>query len=494
MIYRTYINKFNTLIEDSSLNTGINPVAELVYGANVSRIICYFDHSKLKEMVDSNIFPDMSKLHHTLRITNAGSIDFTELHCNEFSSIGSNRKRRATSFDIIFFLIPKFWDRGKGFDYSRTAFNRDFYDTKSKHYASRLVSTDGSNWYKARNGYDWDEPGIYSNDTLSREYDNFSSEEGSVVIIGRQHFDIGNENINLDITNVVNKFITGELENYGIGIAYSPQFERVKYDKTDKESYIENYCGFLTDKTNTFFAPFVETYYDDYISDDRSNFVLDKNNKLYLYSTIGDKLTDLDNVPTCIVRNDYGFKREYDVKHQSRGVYYIDITLPHGEFEPDTMLFDTWGNISYGGVKLDDVELDFTVKRPSVYFNIGNSIEDEPDFTPSVFGIKSDEEIKRGDIRKLGVITRVNYTKTMAASVDSIELRLYVRDGTRELDVIPFDRMNKTMNETFTVLDTNMLLPQKYYVDVKINYGMQSIIHHDMLHFKIIGDLNNKYA
>ena len=82
----------------------------------------------------------------------------------------------------------------------------------------------------------------------------------------------------------------------------------------------------------------------------------------------------------------------------------------------------------------------------------------------------------------------------MAASVDSIELRLYVRDGTRELDVIPFDRMNKTMNETFTVLDTNMLLPQKYYVDVKINYGMQSIIHHDMLHFKIIDDLNNKYA
>ena len=38
-----------------------------------------------------------------------------------------------------------------------------------------------------------------------------------------------------------------------------------------------------------------------------------------------------------------------------------------------------------------------------------------------------------------------------------------------------------------------MLIPQNYYIDIKVNYGMQSIIHHDSLHFTIVDDLNNKY-
>ena len=58
--------------------------------------------------------------------------------------------------------------------------------------------------------YNWDEEGVYSNETLSKEYDKFSSDCGSSIIIGRQHFDIGNENIKLDITDIFNKFITGE--------------------------------------------------------------------------------------------------------------------------------------------------------------------------------------------------------------------------------------------------------------------------------------------
>ena len=41
-------------------------------------------------------------------------------------------RKRASSFDLIFFLIPKEWDKGKGFDYSRLEFLEDFYDTKAE--------------------------------------------------------------------------------------------------------------------------------------------------------------------------------------------------------------------------------------------------------------------------------------------------------------------------------------------------------------------------
>jgi hypothetical protein len=225
MVYKTYISKFNTIISGSKLNTSLNPIAELVYGKDtiVSRVLMFFDHNKVKEQMDNGNMPNMEKMKHTLHITNAGSIDFTQLHHCETSSINDNKKVRATSFDLIFFLIPKPWDEGKGFDYSKSYFNADFY---SRHPvdADRLVSEDGCNWFQRMNGLPWETPGIYSNDKLSEEYDKFSAGEESIVI-GRQHFEVGNENVNLDITDTFNKFLTGELDNYGVGIAFSPMLE-----------------------------------------------------------------------------------------------------------------------------------------------------------------------------------------------------------------------------------------------------------------------------
>ena len=55
MVYKTYISKFNTIISNSKINTGINPISELVYGKDniVSRALIYFDHLKIKELIDN---------------------------------------------------------------------------------------------------------------------------------------------------------------------------------------------------------------------------------------------------------------------------------------------------------------------------------------------------------------------------------------------------------------------------------------------------------
>ena len=257
MITRTYLSKMCSIIKDSDLNTGINPVSELLFGKNVSRILIQFDHNRIKKMMEDGTMPDKSKITHRLKITNAGSLDFTMLHHTDTSSVSGCMRKRASSFDLIFFLIPKDWDAGKGFDYSRSEFLEDYYDTKSEGWGNRLVSTDGCNWFQRRNGLKWDEPGIYSNDTLSIEYDNFSSNSGSTIIFARQRFDVGNENIDLDITDIFNKFVSGELENYGIGIAFTPSLERAGEDENSILGNIENYIGFFTPRTNTFFEPFV---------------------------------------------------------------------------------------------------------------------------------------------------------------------------------------------------------------------------------------------
>lgn len=548
MVYKTYISKFNTIISGSKINTGLNPIAELVYGHDtvVSRILMYFDHNKVKELMGNGAMVDVSKMKHTLHITNAGSIDFTQLHQKETSSINFNTKIRATSFDIIFFLIPKPWDRGKGFDYSKNYLNIDFY-SRTVVDAERLTSYDGCNWFQRMNGLPWDDgeledldkeveeqiiedyleevgaetiydltaeqrvelnkrlddakdpkysDGIYSNEKLSKEYDKYAAGEESIVI-GRQHFDVGNENINLDITETFNKFLYGDIENYGIGMAFSPLLE-------SSNSEYENYIGFLTDKTNTFFEPFVETRYDDQVMDDRSNFVLGKKNRLYLYCTIGDHLEDLSLNPTVTIRNGDGeiirdaTGREMTwimSKRQAKGVYYIDLKLSRSDFEPDTMLYDTWTNIQYQGTLLDDVELDFVIKQSANYFNIGNSISsNDVTFSPTISGIKEKEQIKRGDIRKLVIQAKPSYTNNTAQLVDNMAFRLYVKDGTREIDVIEWDMVNKAFLENYYIVDTNILIPQRYFVDIRITYGMNSIIHHDVLSFDIVDDLNNKYA
>ena len=97
--------------------------------------------------------------------------------------------------------------------------------------------------------------------------DLFTSKDGnkSNVIFGYQHFDYGNENIEIDITCIVNKFLSGEITNYGFGIAFAPSFEQIHTELT-------NYVGFFTQHTNSFFEPYVETTYNETIEDDRSNF------------------------------------------------------------------------------------------------------------------------------------------------------------------------------------------------------------------------------
>jgi len=496
MIFKTYISKFNTIVSNSKINTGLNPVAEIIRGRDfiISRSLIYFDHNKVKEMIDNGIMPNMNKMTHTLNITNGGSTDNTSLHDCGTSLFNDNKKIRAASFDLIFFLIPKPWDRGKGFDYTKTYLNVGYYSPTPID-PTRLISEQGSNWFNRENGLPWDEEGVYSNDTLSKEYDKWACGEESIVI-GRQHFDYGNENISLDITSTFNKFITGELENNGIGIAFSPLLE-----STDDE--YEQYVSLLTDKTNTFFEPFVETRYDDVISDDRSNFVLNKRNKLYLYCTIGDHLDDLDNLPKVtitdsndeIVKGSDGEElKDIEAKRFSRGVYYIDLLLQKKDFEPNTMLYDTWDGLSYQGVELEPSELDFVLKDTPNFFNIGNSLEtSDVTFTPSIGGIKENEEILRGDVRKLSILTVETYSTNTIRLIDEIYIRLYVKDGISEIDVISWDKVNKTFYDNFYLLDTSILIPQKYYVDIKVKYGMNSMTYSNILSFKIANDVKDKY-
>jgi hypothetical protein len=333
---------------------------------------------------------------------------------------------------------------------------------------------------KTQKFYPQTEDGIYSTRTLEKEYDKFLNGDKSIVI-GTQHFDNGLENVEVDITETVNKFITGELENYGIGIAFSPMQEY-------SDSITENYIGLLTNKTHSFFEPFVETIYTATIDDDRANFIPGKDNHIYLYSNINSKLTPLDELPVCTIDG-----KEYPVTEISRGIYYATVNIPIAECTSPTMFYDEWSNLIYNGNKLPSVELHFTTQDPFEYFKVGNELPEQNSLTPTCYGINDNEQIQRNDIRKLNFLIKRPYQSNTATRVADVYARLYVMDGTAQCEVIPYHKVNRSFTENYMEIDTSILIPNEYHVDVKIIYGMECIEHQDILKFSIVNDLNNKY-
>ena len=80
MLIRSYIDKNNTIIKNTQINTGRNPIAEIYYGGkdtttDYTRHLLYFDVTDLQNRYTSGELGDLSKVVHTLRMTNSSFFD-----------------------------------------------------------------------------------------------------------------------------------------------------------------------------------------------------------------------------------------------------------------------------------------------------------------------------------------------------------------------------------------------------------------------------------
>ena len=462
MVIRTYFDKNNTIVNNLNVNTGLNPIAELFYGGptnqqKYSRFIFHFDESRIKELYTGGTFTDLTKLKHTLRMTNTGAFDKDLLN----GKMGD--KDRTTSFDLILFKISQDWDNGVGYDYS----------VPNLISGQAAFSNNPSNWIYAQTAIDWiGGTGVYSGSP-------------SGITVTTQHFDKGNENLEMDITDYVNGVLTGDT-NYGLGIAFARQYELLNTTALQ-------YVGFFTNNTQTFYEPYVETIYSNHITDDRNNFYLDKNNKLYLYVNLAGNPTNLDNMPTVLIKDPsdtvISSYTTSQVTHVTKGVYSIDINVATTTDNVETMYTDVWSGIVVNGVSRPDIELNFVVKDSLGYYNIGNDDMLPKKVGVSISGIQNKENIKRGDVRKVIVSARIPYTVEQTQDISSLEYRLYVREGTRELTVIDFQPVEMANNYYYFLLDTASLIPNTYYLDVLATSNLEVTTIKNVLQFEIINQV-----
>ena len=468
MVIRTYIEKNNTIIKDSEVNTGRNPIAEIYYGGfdtktDYTRHLLYFGVEDLQERYNNGQLGDLSKVTHTLKLCNSSYFD-QNLQAQKLL----DGKQRTSSFDLILFKVDQDWDEGTGYD-----FGRQILTVESN---NNITFVEGaSNWFYSQTNTDWTFDGVYSGTT------------SSAITIATQHFDKGNENIEMDITSEVNDLITGGTDNFGYGIAFTHDLEEIV-------TVPSQYVGFFTRHTQTYYEPFLETIFNNPIHDNRKNFYKNKLNKLYLYSNVNGEPKNLDNNPSVIIYDEDGTVFSAITSAQTiqatTGIYYAEV------FVPDTandgvLYFDVWGDINVDGVSLSDVELDFEIKDDIEYYQIGNNDSLPVDYAMSLSGVKRDEKIKRGDVRKIMVSARLPYTINESKVIDNLQYRLWVREGNTQVNVIDWQDVNMAYLKNYFLLDTSWMIPNRYYIDIKLTSNQEVKHYVDTMQFEIVNQVDD---
>ena len=182
------------------------------------------------------------------------------------------------NFTLVVSPISQSWQEGNGVDLDN--------------YTDLTYDGVGSNWINARAGVAW---GNQGGDFLTASsYSEFNYS---------QTFDKGTENLEVDITGLVEQWIKGTsdsgYENYGVGVFLTSS------EENGTQSYYTK--KFSARSSEYFFSrPVIEARWDNSQKDNRGNFILsssaltaDNNlNTLYIHNYYRGQLTNIANVDT----------------------------------------------------------------------------------------------------------------------------------------------------------------------------------------------------
>ena len=499
-ILRSYFSRNNTIISNLYTNTARNPVIELNFGFSeliipnygYTRFIFDLDLDYLKEQIYNGVITTgcSRNMTHILNMVNTSSFEDDLINTNM-----TNGRKRAASFDLVLFRIPEFsgdtgspqeWDEGVGFDYNPYSLNSNGISggmTAIQQSNDTAFSNRPSNWFQTTTTTNWSTPGIYDNKnsltTLSGL--NYSA----LTIVDTQHFELGNEDINFDMTDEINSILDGSLTGVtGWGIAYKPDIELIT-------GLTESYSvGFFSKYTQTFYQPYLQTNYDDLISDDRNVFLKNQTNKLYLYVYQNGDFVNLDNLPLVNIEDGNGTlvsgATGLTTCLITKGVY--EVTIPNvftGSPTP-CVYYDVWYDLTVNGESIPNVTNQFILQPYSAGIQIGIQSQEPSKYGFNYYGILQNEQILNTEIRKVGVNVKKQWTSQIQLTDIKLYYRIYVMEGTTEVQVQDWTRVNRTPNEYYFIFDMRDKVPNEYFVDLKVDTSGEKDIYKRTLQFSIV--------
>lgn len=345
----TIVNAYqpNLVTRGTGSNSGLSDVLETysIYGRQqiqtatevasqeLSRILIQFPITTLSADRTAGTLPASGSVNFYLRMFNA-----------------PHSKTVPRDYNLVVYPISQSWQEGEGLDLES--------------YKDLTNGNPGSNWLSASNTAGWTRPG---GDYLT----------SSAHLIYGQTFEGGTEDLEINITNLVESWMAEDINNYGVGVFLSQSFEAYFSGShaADSGSVLNNLNGakksyftkrFFSRGTQFFFKkPVIEARWDSSRRDHRSEFyyssslapAADNLNTIYFYNFIRGRLTNIPAVGTGSIlvslhsgnaanTNASGSRLElYNGSffitggHVSTGIYSCSIAIASSS---TTTLYDVW--------------------------------------------------------------------------------------------------------------------------------------------------------
>jgi len=457
--FRSYFEKNNTIVKDSQVNTAKNPTTEIFYGSAFSKFLFKVDFTDLKNKVNSGELVVDSNTRHTLHLTNTIFGDEGQKGLNRTTS-----RDRTSSFDLIVFGLGQYWDEGLGYDYSDSGY--DFVT------GNRTFDERPSNWFYRTTLNQWPTAGVFHDSPTI-----ISGYTGNKI-----HMDNGNENIDFDITPYVNGIISGDT-NHGLGLSFAVVYQYLTPDRDQS-------VAFFTKYTQTFFEPYVDSHFEDTIMDNRNNFVEKIEQNLYLYVTKGTNFYNLDSNPTVDILDSTGSVMsglsDLSTTLIRKGIYKVTFTITD-PCDGKKFFTDHWKDVILDGNTISGgITQKFIPKPYTAGFTIGENQTELQRYAIQFFGIKQNEKIISGEIRKVVVTFKsIDIPKTVL--LDEVYYRIYIEEGTTQVIVHDWTLFDKT-NENSFQLDSSYLIPRQYFLQIKGKTHTEEIYYKESINFEIVSE------
>jgi hypothetical protein len=333
MSIKRYISNKDTTITNAYKPDLRNRATDANMGASdVMEIFSIFGQASTSSIEKSRIlvdFPinDIVTDRNTGKIPVSGSVNF---YLRIFNVEHSDSVPRDFALNIA--PISQSWDEGFGLD-METYIDKGWGGTNGR----------GSTWLYASSGTLWTEEG---GDYLS----------GSNNLL-KQNFSSGLEDLEIDVTSITERWISGSLSNYGFVVFLSGGYE----SGTENTSF---YSKKFSTRSSEYYLrrPCLEARWNPSITDDRNNFYSsssllsaeDNTMYLYFYSRVNGKLKNIVNnpIPTVIFYSDSLYTNAISSSYLSAsnptiGVYKVAVAIE----TTASVLYDKWVNSSNNNIK-----------------------------------------------------------------------------------------------------------------------------------------------
>jgi len=469
--FRIYPSKENTIASGyayENINSSQNNIVDLWYGGgatdtavlrrnSISRHLVYFDISDLQSKLSNFDINPNYITSYKLKFKN--SIPSDKILEPEFEFDVLN-KSVASSFDLVSYPINKYWDEGRGHDLERTK-----YIVKQN---GSPILTGYSNWLSATTTTSWDNPGIYSNPTAQTAF-SFT-----------QHFSLGSEDLDMDITPLVNDWLSGGSQNYGIAFGFNSYFEALSTDTR----YISS---FYSNKTTYAFKPYLEVNYNQVIKDDRHWVTNNRVSRLFLYLFSGNQATNYYSAGTVTIKDQSNnVFSALTPTHHSKGVYYVDV-LMNGTGTTTTKgrkFKDVWEGVTFVP-GLDQTNFTDSFEMRDNYYN--NNAKKVNDYAIDFYGLPNNYALNSGEIYRVYADVRMSFSNKKPFTDFGLEYRVTM--GLEE--PIPWTPMNAAIIDDcltcYFDLETSWLLnSQVYKIEFRIvEFGTKRLIS-DTITFRVV--------